>query len=221
MRRTTRKAGAFDRLVAAVLTVALAGYWVPAMAYARESQPRSAEIGGLVLLPDGLTPVSGVSVKAANVDTEQIYASASTGQDGIYRLSGLPAGTYDLAVESPEGLYAADTLVQAIPGKRVIVSLAINKGIQEGQQGEGEKPPEEQKAGEEGKKVEEGQKEGDPNQPAEPEPEKKSKKGKSFWRSPWAALVGIVPAAILLGFAANAAAGNDDNEPNPMTPGGN
>ncbi len=103
MRRTTRKGGAFDRLVAAVLTVALAGYWVPAMAYAREGQPRSAEIGGLVLLPDGLTPVAGVSVKAANVDTERIYSSARTGQDGVYRLSDLPGAPTISPSNPPRG----------------------------------------------------------------------------------------------------------------------
>lgn len=229
MLRTTRKTGALDRLVAATLTVALAGYWIPATSHAAETASPAGEIGGTVLLPDGLTPVAGVSVKAANVDSEKIYTSTPTGRDGAYRLTGLPAGTYDLAVESSEGIYAADTLVRTIPGKRVVVSLAITKGAQEGQegqegqQGEGEKPKEGDQTGQQGdeKKADEGTKQGDSGQ-AEPEGQKKKRKGGSFWRTPWAALVGIVPGAILLGVAANAAAGDnsddDEDEPNCMTP---
>jgi hypothetical protein len=217
MHRTTRKAGAFDRLVAAVLMVALAGYWIPATAYAGESRAGAAEIAGAVLLSDGLTPVPGVSVKAANVDTEQIYASVKTGQDGIYKLTGLPAGSYDLAVETSEGLYAADALVEAIPGKRVIVSLAIKGVAKEEPPAEGQKPTEGQQAGEQGK-ADKGKEEGKKDDKAEPEPKKESKKKKGFWRSPWGALVVIIPGAVLLGVAASSIAGDDDNEPNPVTP---
>ena len=165
------------------------------------------EVAGAVLLPDGLTPVPGVSVKAANVDTEQIYASVKTGQDGIYKLTGLPAGSYDLAVETSEGLYAADTLVEAIPGKRVIVSLAIKSVAQEGQPAEGEK------AGEKGE-ADKGKEEGKNDDKAEPEPYKNPKKRKGFWRSPWGALVVIIPGAVLLGVLANAIVGDSE----PVTP---
>ena len=150
-----RKARGGDRIVAAVLAVTLATYWIPATALASTAPvapaTRAAEIRGSVFSGDGLTAIAGVSVKAANMETHTIYTSSSTGSDGIYKLTDLPAGSYDLAVQTPQGLFAADALVEAMEGRRTMVSLAIRPAIRQDPPPppppgdapkEGEKPPE-------------------------------------------------------------------------------
>mgnify|MGYP001584423150 CR=1 FL=1 len=211
MLRTTRKAGAFDRLMAALLTVALAGYSVPANTFASTIASGAAEISGMILLPDGLTPVTGVRVKAANLETKQVYSSEKTSQDGVYRLASLPAGAYDLAVETPDGLYASDALVDAVAGKRQVVSLAIRKGAQPGvREGRDEPPkPAEGEPAPEGEKKEEPKKDEPATEP-EPEQVKGKKSGQSFWRTPWGAGILIVGGAIVIGYGADAIVGADD-----------
>jgi len=227
MLRTTRNAGAFDRMVAGVLMVAIAGYCVPAGAIAATQPARSAEIRGNVLSADGLTGVAGVSVKAAHLETRQIFTSGNTLQDGTYTLAALPPGTYDLAVETPQGLYVADILVDAEPGRSSVVSLALRPAaaVQSDPNSDPNADPNAEQ-GQEGqdqgeKKADEGKrKEGEPPaQPPEPQAEKKKKKkGGGFWRSPGGAAIGIVGGAVLIGAGANSAT-NDENEP-PMTQSG-
>ena len=216
MLRTTRKPGAFERLMASVLTIAVAGYSIPAGVLAATQPSGAAEIRGMILLPDGLTPITGVTVKAANLETKQIYSSEKTDKDGIYKLSSLPAGSYDLAVQTSEGLYASDTLVNAVAGKRQIVSLAIRAGVEA--QDEPPKPPDDPNAPEgekkEEPKKEEPKKEEPKKEEPKPEPEpdqtKGKPKGKSFWRSPLGAGIIIVGGAVVVGFAADAIVGDDD-----------
>jgi hypothetical protein len=210
-------------MVAGVLMVAIAGYCVPAGAIAATQPARSAEIRGNVLSADGLTGIAGVSVKAAHLETRQIFTSGNTLKDGTYTLAALPPGTYDLAVETPQGLYVADILVDAEPGRSSVVSLALRPAAP-GQSDVQSDPNAEQ--GQEGQK--EGEKKADdakekegqpPAQPPEPPAEKKKKKkGGGFWRSPGGAAIGIVGGAVLIGIGANSST-NDDNEP-PMTQSG-
>ena len=207
MLRTTRRAGAFDRLMATALTFAITVCTIPGSVYAGPVSNGAAEISGIILLPDGLTPITGVKVKAANLETRQIYSSEKTAQDGVYTLTSLPAGTYDLAVETPDGLYAGDTIIPAVAGKRQVVSLAIRTaaqpGLQEGQ--EPPKPPEGPPPAEPEPKPEE------PKAEPEPEQAKGGKRGKSFWRSPLGAGILVVGGAVVVGFAANSIVGDDDD----------
>jgi len=228
----TKKAGPFERFMAAVLTVAIAGYWVPA-ASASSLQPAPAEIRGSVLAADGLTAMRGVSVKAANMQTSEIYTSSPTGDNGAYKLTGLPAGSYDLAVETSQGLYAADMLIDAGAGSRTIVSLALKPGAPSIRQDtppdpnapskpEDPKPedPKPEDAKPEDKKPEEKKADDKKPEEAKPEPQeqKKKKKGKSFWRSPGGAAIAIVGGAIVVGSLASSATNNDDDDDDSMTP---
>ena len=204
----TRRASTFDRLLAAVLTVAMAGYWLPATAFASTGQPLPAEIQGTILAADGLTAVPGVSVKAAHMATKKVFASDVTTKDGSYALTGLPAGQYDLAVETKEGLYVADVFVNAQPGTRTVVSLALkivadDEEGEEGGQGSGEGEAE-------------GQGQGQGDEPPEPPAETTSrKKGGGFWywlTTPTGAAVAIGVSAIFVGAAANAWADDDEGD---------
>jgi hypothetical protein len=197
--------------------VALAGYGMPLSTIANAAvQQNSAEIRGVIVGADGLTAVAGVTVKAANLETSQVFESARTGSDGAYDIAALPAGPYELAVETSAGrLYATDTTVQAGAGKRTMVSLSLRPDNQEGQP---EKPKEEPPKTDEGKPEQP-----KPDQPAEPAPDTAAKKkGTSFWRSKTGASILIVGGAIVLGFGASALSSDndDDDDDDSMSPGG-
>jgi hypothetical protein len=213
-----RKAGTLDRIVAGVLTVTLTGYVIPAANASTApavSAPVSthAEIRGNVFGADGLSAIAGVSVKAAHMETRRIYTSESTSADGVYKLRDLPPGSYDLAVQTPQGLFAADALVEAKAGHRTTVSLAIRPTArQEGQPQEEEKP--------EGEKPEEAKPEEaapEAEKPAEPEAQKPPRKSGGFWRSPAGAAIAIVAGAVVVGVAANSAVGDDEEDDEPLT----
>lgn len=215
MARVSRNEGLARQIGAATLVLAMSA--LPGLAVAGETGARSAhamaEIRGTILGADGLKAVEGAIVKAANMKTRAVYTSAATKADGGYSLSGLPAGSYDLAVEMPQGLFVSDALVQAQAGKKTLVSMALRAAASQ-EEGEESQAEEGEKAeGEEGE------------QPAEPEPEpeqeKKKKKGAGFWRSPWGAAIIIVAGAGLVGAAASSATDDAIDVGIPkMTPGG-
>lgn len=213
-----RKAGTLDRIVAGVLTVTLAGYFIPVAhastpTAASAPVPARAEIRGNVFGADGLTTIAGVSVKAANLETHAIYTSDSTAADGVYKLRDLPPGSYDLAVQTPQGLFAADALVDARAGHRTTVSLAIRPATRQDPPPQGEEQKEGEKPAEQ--KPEEGEKPAE--KPAEPQAQKPQKKAGGFWRSPAGAAIAIVAGAVVVGVAANSAVGDDEEDDEPMT----
>jgi hypothetical protein len=56
-------------------------------------------------------PMTGARVLLYHLATESVYSSSPTGEEGRYELTNLPEGYYDLAVETPGGLYVADRVV--------------------------------------------------------------------------------------------------------------
>ncbi|HET6374030.1 MAG TPA: carboxypeptidase-like regulatory domain-containing protein [Candidatus Polarisedimenticolia bacterium] len=224
MEGTTRRAGAFHRLVAVMLTLAIAGYWVPSVPRAAATRPVTAGIRGNVVRADGLTAVAGVSVKAANMGTKTVYSSPPTGKDGVYSLSNLPPGTYDLAVETPQGLYPSDSFIDAATGRWTIVSLSL-RGVEDPPAPPPENPPAADPnapAAEPEKPKEEGKKDEAPPEPQPQDQKKKKKKGSSFWKSPGGAAIAIVVGGVLIGAAANSSTNDkaDDNDKS-MTSSGN
>ncbi|MGH9870472.1 MAG: carboxypeptidase-like regulatory domain-containing protein [Candidatus Polarisedimenticolia bacterium] len=212
--------------------LAMTAYGMPISA-AVAPGAQASEIVGNVLGPDALTAVSGASVKAAHTTTQKVYASQSTGADGVYKLSDLPPGSYDLAVQTSDGLFPADAVVEVMPGRRTMVSLAIRTDARQ----EGDKPadpnapppadPNAPKPADPN-----APKPADPNappaqpqggeKPPEPAPQPPpKKKGGGFWRSPAGAAIAIVGGAALIGVAANSAASDDEEDTPPLTQSGN
>jgi hypothetical protein len=182
-------------MVAAVLLVV-----TPAFADTA-TPPAFAEIGGTVVGADGLTTISGATVKAANVESQKVYTSAVTTRNGSYVLSGLPDGWYDVAVETPNGLFISGTLVRASSGQRTMASIALGAKSQ----GETPTPP----AADPNAPPPE-QPPADPNAAQQPPPEQQQKKkGASFWKSPGGAAILIVGGSLLLAAAASSATDND------------
>jgi hypothetical protein len=136
----------FARFVAAgaaVLTLwaalAPAGLLPAAFAADKEKDaaitPAPAGLGairGVVYRDDDTTRVTGATVTAINVKTGRRYTSNFTGENGAYEVTGLPAGTYDVAIDSGSTVYVTDNLVELAESQRLYLSYAVSGGTPTG-----------------------------------------------------------------------------------------
>ena len=70
-------------------------------------------------------PMSGVRVLAYHLSSEAVYRSEPTSNKGEYEIEGLPYGYFDLAVETTEGLFVANQVVNVPPASKTAVSMAL------------------------------------------------------------------------------------------------
>lgn len=100
-------------LVVLLMVVALAS---PLVAQPPAAAAGTSSIVGKVLGVDG-SPLLGGTVVAYHLATEKVFHSAATDAKGEFALSELPYGYYDLAVQTPDGLYVAQVLNVPPSGK--------------------------------------------------------------------------------------------------------
>ncbi len=108
---------------ATVLTLALA--FGPPLATRAAAQEGRGSIRGVLYEPDGKSELAGGKVTAVNVKTGKQYPSNVTGSNGSYEINGLPAGSYDIVIESGGLLFVADNLVDLEEGRSVPVDYAV------------------------------------------------------------------------------------------------
>jgi hypothetical protein len=82
-------------------------------------------IRGNVASADKATPIAGARVYAVHLDTKQVFTSSPSGAKGEYSITGLPFGYYDIAVETTDGLFLANRVINAPAGERVEISLML------------------------------------------------------------------------------------------------
>jgi hypothetical protein len=113
------------RALPALLLVAawvLPSGWAPV----RAEGERPALIHGIIYRGDEVSRLAGALVTAINVKTGRRYSSLHTGANGAYEISGLPAGTYDIAIDTPdENLYVTDGLIDLQENQRLLLSLSL------------------------------------------------------------------------------------------------
>ena len=209
MRHFSRGHRALATLLA--LTIVTAG--VPAFA-----SPSSARLSGRILHAGSSSGVPNAIVKVALRPDAKVYESARTDAKGSYSLSGLPMGTYDVAVQSTGGLYVSTAPVNLVAGEKRDLSLSIRpqepKG---GTNAEGEPapapppteppppPPTEPPAP-------------PPAEPTAPPPEKPAettKQKQPFYRTPWGGALIVVGTALIVGVVAHS---SDSSEPATASP---
>jgi hypothetical protein len=130
--------------IAAVLVLLCA---VPPRALAQEegeapAPPQAAEpeapargrVEGRVLGKDGQTPVAGAVIRAVHLRTAQTLASTPTDAKGAFALEAVPYGYVDVAVETAEGGFVGNQVVNVPPDGRVEVTLVLirNEDMPEG-----------------------------------------------------------------------------------------
>jgi len=198
----------------------------PVLAKTAPPPPAFAEIGGTVVGADGLTAVAGATVKAAHVESQKVYTSAATTRNGSYVLSGLPEGWYDVAVETPKGLFVASSLIRASAGQRSMASIALGATAPDAQEdppadpnAPAPEPPKEEPPPSEPPATPPADPNAPPAEPPAPPEQQQKKKGTSFWKSPGGAAILIVGGSLLLAAAASSATDNDIDidTPPPMT----
>ena len=84
-----------------------------------------ASIRGVLFRSDETTRIKGATVTAINTRTGRRYVSNYTGENGAYEVKELPAGTYDIAIESSDRLYVTDSLVDLSEKQRLYLSFAL------------------------------------------------------------------------------------------------
>jgi hypothetical protein len=179
------------------------------------ASPSSARLAGRILQSGTSMGVGNAVVKVALRPDARVYESARTDAKGSYSLSGLPTGTYDVAVESSGGLYVSPAPVTLVAGEKRDLSLAIRPETQKGDtSAEGEPapaptpepPPPPPPA--------------DPTQtpPTEPpkeQPADTTKKKTPFYRTPWGGALIVVGTAVIVGVVAHS---SDSSEPATASP---
>jgi hypothetical protein len=86
-----------------------------------------ASVRGTVLSADSGAPLAQARVHASEPRAERFFSSQPCESDGSFRLGDLPAGTYELAVESAGALYLAQAPLRLEPGQSRSVHLAVRK----------------------------------------------------------------------------------------------
>jgi len=92
-----------------------------------DSVPRTGRIEGKVLDSASGKGTAGARVFAYHLDTGVVFSAPPTDERGRYRIEGLPIGWFDLYVETPDGLFAANQVVNMPPRGELDVSLALTK----------------------------------------------------------------------------------------------
>lgn len=80
--------------------------------------------GNLTMAATG-APVTGARVYAVHLDTKQVFTSAPSGAAGEYQITGLPFGYFDVAVETPQGLFLANRVVNAPAGEKIELPIQL------------------------------------------------------------------------------------------------
>lgn len=81
---------------------------------------------GVVASADKGTPIAGARVYAVHLDSKEVFSTSTpTNARGEYQITGLPFGYYDVAVETPEGLYLANRVINAPAGEKIEISLIL------------------------------------------------------------------------------------------------
>lgn len=124
-------------LLGAGATGSRAASWPPPLAAAGAASSQAAapqaapiqeglaSIRGVLFRSDEITRIKGATVTAINTRTGRRYVSNYTGENGAYEVKELPAGTYDIAIESSDRLYVTDSLVDLSEKQRLYLSFAL------------------------------------------------------------------------------------------------
>jgi hypothetical protein len=166
---------------------------VPLMQQAPRAQHTAPGVPGTSKIEGKILDAAGAKVRDARVlayhlSSETLFTSEPTGGEGEFRITDLPYGYFDLAVETSSGLFVADRVVNLAPAGSVVVIFTLAP-FRPGDAGQARRHP--------GREV-------DPSGTASLS---RKPKGREFWRSPkGVAIIAGVAGAGLLAIAV----GSDD-----------
>jgi len=174
----------------------------PGAAVPVAAQDGHAGLHGVVYQADASGRYVGAKVIAINVKTRKEYVSNVTDDNGAYEIDGLPGGTYDIAIDTGEGLYLADNLVDLSEHQDLSVSYSVQPMRPANRKLAGMQSPK-------GSATPVGAFRGTGDAAGE-----LSGGGRSFWKSPG----GIVLLSVLVVGAALAVKNHNDSNASPSAP---
>lgn len=116
---------------AAIAAAVLSALLAPGVGAAKKPKepkpvkPRGARIDGQVLRDPKRTPVAGAIVRVKFFDGGEEWVSPPTDRKGRFRLDALPYGYAELVVESPDGKFPCDHVVELPPLGTVGLTLGL------------------------------------------------------------------------------------------------
>ncbi len=120
----SHEGAAFRRLIA-ILVVFAVGFGSQFNAALAAGPAGNVVIRGVVANANDAAAIVGARVYAVHLDTKQVFTSAPAAAKGEYQITGLPFGYYDIAVETADGLYLANRVINAPAGEKVEISLLL------------------------------------------------------------------------------------------------
>ena len=87
--------------------------------------PPTSTISGVVSLAGSEAPLVGATVVAYHLATAQLFRSQPTGADGKFTVPNVTFGYYDLAVETADGVFVGDQVVNAPPNGNAVARLKL------------------------------------------------------------------------------------------------
>ena len=112
------------RLLAIVLVLFFALGPLPVTTALAVGEGRSG-IRGFLFESDASTKLPAARTIAINVTTGERFESNLTGSNGSYEIKGMPAGTYDIVIESSGRLFVVSSLVDIARGQRITTSFSV------------------------------------------------------------------------------------------------
>lgn len=95
----------------------------PSLSFSEEGL---SELKGKIFKSDGKTSISGATVKAYHIASGKIYNSKPSDASGSYELTRLPYGYYDIAVETPDGLFVSTQAINIAPNVKLTISFSLS-----------------------------------------------------------------------------------------------
>jgi hypothetical protein len=111
------------KLLVIALLIALAA---PVVAATPAPQGKSS-LDGRVLASDGKTPVAGATVRACYLEGGTSAAGSPSNAKGAFRLEGLNFGFADLTIETADGLFVVNQVLQFLPDDRLTADFVLTK----------------------------------------------------------------------------------------------
>ena len=71
--------------------------------------------------------IAGARVLVYHLSTEELFTSEPCGKGGDFKLTDLPYGYFDVAVETPEGIFVADQVINLPPSGKATASLNLTE----------------------------------------------------------------------------------------------
>ncbi len=98
-----------------------------AKAEGKQAPAAAGKIRARILATDGKTPIAGAVLRAYLLETGQVFESRPTTSKGECEIGGLPFGYVDLAIDTPEGTFVANQVVNVPPASTVGLSFVLTK----------------------------------------------------------------------------------------------